>query len=97
MRRARPRPRTARGAGRSETGLRLDRGLIRDRHDQAIATLMALQHCLGLYDEEKIASAPEPSACKYSKEPVSGSEVGTRLPALEHSGECLTAVVLSYF
>jgi hypothetical protein len=42
-------------------------------------------------------SAPEPSACKYSKEPVNGSKVGTRLPALERSAECLTAVVLSYF
>jgi hypothetical protein len=48
------------------------------------ATLMPLQHCFRLYDEEKIAPAAEPSACKYPKEPVNGFEVGSRLPALEH-------------
>jgi hypothetical protein len=31
---------------------------------------MPLQYCLGLYDEEKITPAAEPSACKYPKEPV---------------------------
>jgi hypothetical protein len=51
---------------------------------EAPATLMTLQYCLGLYDEEKIAPAAEPSACKYPKEPVSRFEVGSRLPALEH-------------
>ena len=34
---------------------------------------MPLQHCFGLYDEQKIAPAAWPSACKYPKEPVNGS------------------------
>jgi hypothetical protein len=33
---------------------------------------MPLQHCFGPYDEEKIAPAAEPSACKHPKEPVNG-------------------------
>jgi hypothetical protein len=45
---------------------------------------MPLQHCFGLYDEEKMAPAVEPSACKYPKEPVNSFEAGSRLPALEH-------------
>jgi hypothetical protein len=45
---------------------------------------MPLQHCFGLYDEEKLAPAAEPAACNYPKEPVNGFEVGSRLLALEH-------------
>jgi hypothetical protein len=55
---------------------------------------MPLQHCLGLYDQGKIAPAAEPSACKYPKEPVNGFEVGSRLPALEHQQLLLQAQVL---